>query len=79
MCWVMITINAQSPLITDILSRAVISLNGLWQYIIDPYGTGFYDYRWKERSSKGRTAYWSSDIPDNKTERKEHGYAESPG
>lgn len=74
MCWVMASIHAQSPLITDIPSRTVISLNGSWQYIIDPYGTGFYDYRWKERSSKDREAYWTSDIPDNKTDRKEYGY-----
>lgn len=51
-----------------------ISLNGKWQYIIDPYETGFYNYRWIERAETDREAYWNSDLPDNKTDRKEHGY-----
>jgi beta-glucuronidase len=65
---------AQSELITDIPSRKAVSLNGEWQYIIDPYETGFYDYRYKERRENDREAYWNSDVPDNKTDRKEHGY-----
>jgi beta-glucuronidase len=43
---------------------------------MDPYETGFYNYRWKEREQNDREAYWNSDIPDNKTDRKEHGYAD---
>lgn len=67
---------AQSPLITDIPSRKNVSLNGKWQYIMDPYETGFYDYRFKERRENDREAYWNSDVPDNKTDRKEHGYTD---
>ena len=40
---------AQENIITNISSRQCTSLNGNWQYLIDPYGTGFYDYRFKER------------------------------
>jgi beta-glucuronidase len=65
---------AQSPLITNINSRNTISLNGKWQYIVDPYETGFYDYRYQERNQNDREAYWNSDVPENKTDRKEHGY-----
>lgn len=65
---------AQDNLITNVSARKTISLDGKWQYIIDPYETGFYDYRLKERREKDREAYWNSDIPDNKTDRKEHGY-----
>ncbi|MCW3092752.1 MAG: Beta-glucuronidase [Ferruginibacter sp.] len=65
---------AQTPLVTNIANRSTISLNGKWQYIVDPYETGFYDYRWKERNEKDREAYWNSDVPENKTDRKEHGY-----
>src|SRR3954451_17126147 len=64
----------QTDLITNIKGRKTISLNGKWQYIVDPYETGFYDYRWNERNIKDREAYWNSDIPDNKSDRKEHGY-----
>jgi beta-glucuronidase len=37
-------VYAQTPLLTNIAARKATSLNGKWQYIIDPYGTGFYDY-----------------------------------
>lgn len=65
---------SQQPLITDLPSRKTQSLNGKWQYIIDPYETGFRDYRWKERNENDPEAYWSTDVPQNKTDRKEHGY-----
>src|SRR6266540_5478242 len=65
---------SQQALIANVSSRKAISLNGKWQYIVDPYKTGFYNYRWTERNENDREAYWSSDIPDNKTDRKEHGY-----
>lgn len=67
-------VKAQTPLITNIPGRHITSLDGKWQYIVDPYETGFYDYRFKERNEKDREAYWNSDVPDNKTDRKEHGY-----
>lgn len=67
-------LNAQTNLITNIPARNTTSLNGKWQYIIDQYETGFYDYRYKERKENDREAYWNSDKPDNKTDRKEHGY-----
>ncbi len=37
-------INAQGS-IQNIESRSVISLNGRWNYIIDSYEMGYYDYR----------------------------------
>src|SRR5438270_1374602 len=66
----------QQELVTDIPSRKTASLNGPWQYIVDPYETGFYDYRYQERRQNDREAYWNSDVPDNKTDRKEHGYTD---
>jgi beta-glucuronidase len=68
------TAYAQTALITDIPARKTVSLNGKWQYIVDPYETGFYNYRYQERDATDREAYWNSDVPDNKTDRKEHGY-----
>ena len=52
-----------------------MTLNGNWSYIIDPYETGFYDYRYKERAQKDPEAYWNTDIPSSKMDRKEHGYS----
>ncbi|WP_237487865.1 glycoside hydrolase family 2 protein [Hufsiella arboris] len=66
--------NAQTNLITNIGDRKTLSLNGAWQYIVDPYETGFYDYRYKELNEKNGDAYWNTDVPENKTAKKEHGY-----
>ncbi|MDB5223124.1 MAG: Beta-glucuronidase [Chitinophagaceae bacterium] len=70
----LLQLKAQTNLITNIGARKITSLNGKWQYIIDPYETGFYDYRYQERQEKDRDAYWNTDIPQNKTDKKEHGY-----
>jgi hypothetical protein len=56
--------------------EGLFSLNGKWQYIIDPYETGFYDYRYMERGAKDKDAYWNSDVPSNPTEKIEHGYSD---
>ncbi|ADY53181.1 Beta-glucuronidase [Pseudopedobacter saltans DSM 12145] len=63
-----------SDLITNIPNRKTTSLNGKWQYIIDIYETGFYDYRYRERAEKDPEAYWNTDVPANSLDRKEHGY-----
>ncbi|TDW95827.1 glycoside hydrolase family 2 protein [Dinghuibacter silviterrae] len=67
---------AQTDLITDIPSRQTVSLNGRWQYIIDPYETGFLDYRYKEMARSDRNAYWNSDVPSSKTDKIEFGYTD---
>jgi beta-glucuronidase len=67
-------IYAQQGLIANIASRKTTSLDGKWQYIVDPYERGFYDYRYKELRENDRGAYWNSYLPDNKTDRKEFGY-----
>lgn len=66
--------SAQDALVTNIASRKTTSLNGKWSYIVDPYETGFYDYRRKERNVADPEAYWNTDVPSNKSDRKEHGY-----
>ncbi len=66
----------QSLLITNVSSRQTISLNGRWQYIVDPYETGFYDYRYKERNVTDPDGFWNSDAPANRTDRKEFGFSD---
>lgn len=39
-------------LLTSVHQRDTYSLNGEWQYIVDPYETGYYDYRFKESMKK---------------------------
>jgi beta-glucuronidase len=36
-----------APMINNIAGRHIIDLNGRWQTIIDPYETGYYDYRFQ--------------------------------
>ena len=53
------------PLITNVLNRTFTSLNGQWDYIIDPYETGYYDYRLKVGSNgffKDQEAKHSGDL-----------------
>ena len=69
--------ESQINLITNIDGRKTISLNGTWNYIIDPYETGFYNYRYGERNENDGEAYWSRTEVKNKIDRIEHGY-ESP-
>lgn len=61
-------------LLTNPHARATLSLNGEWQYIIDPYETGFYDYRFKEKAERDPGAYWNSGAADSRTDLREHGY-----
>jgi beta-glucuronidase len=67
---------AQLNLLTDIPNRNTISLDGKWAYIVDPYETGFYDYRYKEMNENSPSAYWNSDKPKNKSDLKEFGYSD---
>lgn len=67
---------SQDALITNFPARKKQILNGKWQYIIDPYGTGVFGYRLHERNEKDKDAYWNSDIPENKSDRKEFGYSD---
>jgi len=67
---------AQSNLISNTGARKALDLNGKWQYIVDPYETGFYDYRYKELKETNGDAYWNTDIQANRTEKKEHGYVD---
>ena len=36
-------------LIANVEHRKTVSLNGAWHYIVDPYDSGYYDYRHQPR------------------------------
>jgi beta-glucuronidase len=40
---------APAPLIANIENRSRTSLNGTWHFIVDPYDTGYWDYRHQPR------------------------------
>lgn len=70
------TAIAQENLIVNTEGRNTISLNGTWNYIIDPYETGYYDYRFKERKENDGGAYWNKFEIKNKNDWFEHGFKE---
>ncbi len=51
------------PLI-NVTGRNIISLDGEWQIIVDPYEAGFYDYRHKESSD----GFFRNEIQHDKTQ-----------
>ena len=69
-----ISLLAQENLITNISGRNTVSLNGTGHYIVDPYETGFFNYRYNERNENDGEAYWNKPVIKNKTDRIEHGY-----
>ncbi len=69
-----VKLSAQENLIVNTQNRQTVSLNGTWHYIVDPYETGFYDYRYHELNEDNAAAYWNKPVMKNKSDRKEHGY-----
>ncbi len=71
---------AQPTLIQNIYGRNHTSLNGRWNYIIDPYETGFYDYRRMpfDQSSSGKGGFYDDKKPQDKGDWVEYSFDLSP-
>jgi beta-glucuronidase len=71
---------AQENAIQNIQSRKLLSLNGKWNYIIDPYENGYYDYRHDpfDQSKSGSGGYFDDKIQKDKTELIEYNFDYSP-
>ena len=69
-------IKAQQPssLIANVEGRQTINLNGRWATIIDPYETGYYDYRY-EPSTNG---YFKNAKPKSPSDLVEYDFDTSP-
>ena len=63
-------LRAQSALLQNAPGRRILSLNGRWNYIIDPYENGFYDYRRQafDQSATGKGGYYDNQKPSSKQE-----------
>jgi beta-glucuronidase len=48
--------EGQNSQIINVDSRATLNLNGYWKYIVDPYQTGYYDYRREPRDLQASPA-----------------------
>jgi beta-glucuronidase len=70
-----------NSLIQNIPGRNTITLNGKWNYIIDPYETGYYDYRYKpydESPDPSNGAFYLDKKPKDKTDLIEYSFDKSP-
>jgi len=66
--------------IADVFARHTTSLNGQWHVIVDPYDTGFIDYRGKpyDESPKISGGFALDHHPKDKTELVEYNFDTSP-
>lgn len=61
--------------------REGISLNGKWNYIVDMYETGYYNYRWQPHDGSpnpGAGAFYTNAKPKNKMDLVEYDFDASP-
>lgn len=72
----------QAENVPDLFLHDGVSLDGEWQTIVDPYETGFYDYRWEQRDlsrNPSRSETFFLDVkPANPSERVEYDFDASP-
>ncbi len=73
--------RSQQSLIQNASSRCIQTLNGKWNYIVDPYEMGYYDYRsvpYDENPKQTDRAYYTNTKPKDKSERIEYDFDKSP-
>jgi beta-glucuronidase len=68
------------PAITNVFARSTISLNGKWHVIVDPYDTGYYDYRREpyDAAPEPTGGYFLDRKARDKTELVEYNFDASP-
>ena len=58
----------------NVAARKTVDLSGAWHSIVDPYDTGFYDYRWQENAD----GYFRNRKPASPADRVEYDFDASP-
>jgi len=72
---------AQQNLLVNVYSRPVQSLNGKWNYIVDPYENGYYNYRYEpfdKQEKPSKSAFFMNAKQEDKTELLEYNFDKSP-
>lgn len=72
---------ANEPLLQNTFSREGITLNGRWNYIVDMYETGYYNYRMQPHDNTenpGASAFFLNKKPKDKTRRIEYNFDTAP-
>lgn len=72
--------TAQAQTIQNIYGRNILSLNGRWNYIVDPYEMGYYNYRHEpfDQSASGKGGFYDDRKQTNKGELIEYNFDLSP-
>ncbi|MFZ3274410.1 MAG: glycoside hydrolase family 2 TIM barrel-domain containing protein [Lutibacter sp.] len=68
-------------LITNVQNRVTASLNGEWNYIVDPYETGYYSFlldAFDQQKGFQKSAFFNNYHPQNKQELVEYDFDKSP-
>ncbi len=68
-------------LITNTTNRNTTTLNGTWNYIVDPYETGYYNYRYQpydQLPEKNNSAFYNNYHAKDKLELVEYDFDKSP-
>ena len=71
---------ALSTAIQNIQGRKILSLNGRWNYVADPYENGYYDYRHQpfDQSKSGTGGFYDDKKQSNKSELIEYDFDHYP-
>lgn len=72
--------SAQDYLLINAYNRPATSLSGNWNYIVDPYENGFYNYRYEpfeNQTSPGSSAYFTNSKPKDESDLVEYDFDQS--
>jgi beta-glucuronidase len=75
-----VLIGQAQNLISNVPNRAVTSLNGVWNYIVDPYETGFYSFhhdQYDKQTKPSNAAFFNNYHAVNKQELVEYDFDKS--
>jgi len=74
----LVFVQGSDKLIQNINARQITTLNGVWNYIVDPYENGFYDYRYTPFDAYGdpstSAGYFTNQMPVNPWDRVEYDF-----
>jgi beta-glucuronidase len=74
-------IGFSQGLITNTINRNTTSLNGTWNYIVDPYENGYYNYRYEaydQQTDPSAGGYYNNYHAKDKSELVEYNFDTSP-
>jgi beta-glucuronidase len=70
-------LTAQENLLINVYNRPTTTLNGEWNYIVDPYENGFYNYRldaFEDQENPGNGAFFLNAKPKDKSDLVEYDF-----